>query len=76
MVRAAYKSKSFVGSIPSVPTLVLVLFPRSRIKLYSHCSSLPSCINGNLVLAREAAHPAVTSMGTWEANVKLLSMSW
>ena len=31
-------------------------------KLYSHFSSLPSCINGGLVLTREAAHPALTSM--------------
>ena len=34
-------------------------------KLCLHCSSLPSCINGDLVLTREAAHPAVTSTGTW-----------
>jgi len=34
-------------------------------KLYSHCSSPPSCMNGDLVLTREAVHPAVISMGTW-----------
>ena len=35
-------------------------------KLYSHLFSLPSYINGDLVLTREAALPAVTSMvGTW-----------
>ena len=28
-------------------------------------SSLTSYINGDMVLTREAAHPAITSMGTW-----------
>ena len=45
-----------------VATLILLVFPLSK-KLYSHCSSPPSCnINGYLVI-------------TGEAHVKLLSMS-
>ena len=37
-------------------------------KLYSHCISLPSS-NGDLVFDREAAHPAITLMGTWYNNL-------
>ena len=33
-------------------------------KLYSHCFSLPSCLNRNLASTGKAAHPAVTSVGT------------
>ena len=33
-------------------------------KLCSHCSSLPSCLNNDLVSTGEAPWPAVTSLGT------------
>ena len=69
-------NREVVGSIPSCGRLVLP-WPRNFIHI---CSSSPSCINEDLVLTREAAHPDVTSINghlviTGEANVKLLSMS-
>ena len=47
-------------------------------KLYSHCSTLPNCINGDLQLTTEIAHQLNINgylVMTGEANVKLLSMS-
>ena len=35
------------------------------LQLYSHCSSLPSYLNGDLLSTGAAAHRVVTSMGTW-----------
>ena len=71
------KRDRFFGSLTTgtyVCVLSIAAVSLSK-KLYSHCSSLPSCMNGDLVLTMEAAHPAVTSMGIGKANVKLLSMS-
>jgi len=56
-------NQKVVGSIPSVGVVVSL----SK-KLYLHCYSLPNCINGDLVLIREAAHPAVTLIGTVPGN--------
>ena len=53
----------------SIPDVVFCCFLKQ--KLYSHCSSLPSCINGDLVLTRNI-NGYLVMIG--EANVKLLSM--
>ena len=57
-------NRKVVGLIPSCGHFSVVGVSLSK-KLYSHCSSPLSCINGDLVLTREAVHPAVTSMSTW-----------
>ena len=57
-------NQKVVGLVPGCGHLSVVGVSLSK-KLYSHCSSLPSFINGDLALTREAVHPAVTSMGTW-----------
>jgi len=68
-------NREVVGLIPSWTTFVL-LFPWAR-NLLTLLQSTQLLIwgCGGLVSTREAAHPAITSMDTWEANVKLLSMS-
>ena len=45
MVRHRSDYRKVPGSILGVATLMLLL----NKKLYSHCSSLPSCFNGDLV---------------------------
>jgi len=58
-------NQKVVDSIPSCGHFGVVGVSLSK-KLYSHCSSSPSCINGpGTGVTREAPHPAVTSMGTW-----------
>ena len=65
VVRASAYELKVVCSIPAVVTLVAIAVVSLSKKLYLHCFSLPSCINRDLVLTREAAHPAVTSMDNW-----------
>jgi len=41
----------------------MLLFPRAR-----NFTKPTQLLNGDLVFTREAAHPAVISMGTWDAK--------
>jgi len=47
VVRESSTNWRVVGSTPGEALLVFLLFPcTKKLKLYSHCSSLSSCING------------------------------
>jgi len=66
VVRASPHNQEVMSSSPGLATLVLLLFPWAR--NFTHIAPVYPAVKwgpGGLVPTGEAAHPAVTSMGTW-----------